>query len=74
MGTTEETYAGSGSYYYAFGGAPKVDWSGVENYSTRLLTDLCYQSLDPVSGQKSAIYRTKGIIKKFEKGDKLSKF
>ena len=74
MGTTEETYAGSGSYYYAFGGAPKVDWSGVENYDTRLLTDLCYRSLDPVSGQKSAIYRTKGLIKKFEKGDKLSEF
>ena len=25
MGTTEETYAGSGTYYYAFGGEPLPD-------------------------------------------------
>lgn len=74
MGTTEETYPGSGSFYYAFGGAPSVDWSKIGNLSSRLLTDLCYRSLDPVSGQKSALYRTKGLEKKFEKGEKLSDF
>ena len=74
MGTTEETYPGSGSYYYSFGGEPKLDWSGIKDPSSRLLTDLCYRSLDPVAGQKSTIYRTKGLEKKYERTEKLSDF
>jgi hypothetical protein len=74
MGTTEETFPGSGVYYYAFGGAPKADWSGIEDPSTRLLSDLCFRSLDPVAGQKSTLYRIKGLSKPFDRSQKLSDF
>ena len=74
MGTTEETYSGSGVFYYAFGGAPKYDWSGIEKLNERVVNDLCYRSLDPVSGQKSATYRTRGMEKGYERSDKLSEF
>jgi hypothetical protein len=74
MGTTEETYTGSNSFYYAFGGEPKPDWSGIKDLSSRLLSDLCFRSLDPVSGQKSTHYRTKGLAKLYERGQKLSEF
>ena len=74
MGTTEETYPGSGVYYYAFGGAPEPDWTGIEDPSTRLLSDLCYRSLDPVSGQKSTLHRIKGMKKQYDRSQKLSDF
>jgi hypothetical protein len=74
FGTVEETYPGSGIYYYAFGGAPKRDWSGIEDPSARLLSEACYRSLDPITGQKAAHYRTKPLSKKFEKSMKLSDF
>jgi hypothetical protein len=48
MGTTEETYQGSKTYYHAFGGIPKSDWSGLQDKSKRLCTDLCFRSLDPI--------------------------
>jgi hypothetical protein len=74
MGTTEETFPGSGVYYYVFGGAPKSDWSGIKNPDTQVLSDLCYLSLDPVSGQKSTHYRIKGLEKPFDRSQKLSDF
>ena len=74
MGTTEETYTGSNSFYYAFGGEPKPDWTGIKDLSSRLLSDLCFRSLDPVSGQKSTHYRIKGLTKLYERGQKLSEF
>lgn len=74
MGTTEETYPGSGVYYYAFGGAPKPDWTGIEDPSSRLLSDLCFRSLDPVSGQKSTLHRIKGLKKQYDRSQKLSDF
>lgn len=76
MGTTEETYAGSNVFYYAFGGVPKPDWSGLDASSERLLADTCFRSLDPVSGQKSGKYRTSGLEldEKYKKGMKLSEF
>ena len=74
MGTTEETYAGSNVFYYAFGGSPKADWSGLFKKSERLLADTCFRSLDPVTGQKSGHYRTKGLEETFKRGMKLSEF
>ena len=74
MGTTEETFPGSGVYYYAFGGAPKADWSGIEDTNTHLLSDLCFRSLDPVAGQKSTLYRIKGLDKTYDRTQKLSDF
>ena len=65
MGTCEETYPGSGSYYYVFGGKPKADWSGIEDLSSRTMSDLCFRSLDPVAGQKSSHYRTKPLSTKY---------
>ena len=40
MGTTEETYPGSDSFYYAFGGAPLSDWSGIKDPASRLISDM----------------------------------
>jgi hypothetical protein len=74
MGSTEETYANSNVYYYAFGGKPKVDWSGLEHKPDRLLSDLCFRSLDPIAGQKSAVVRTKGLSERYEKSNKLTDF
>ena len=74
MGTTEETYSGSGDYYYAFGGEPLPDWSGIKDLDTRLLSDLCFRSVDPVSGQKSSVIRTRGISTKYQRKDKLAVF
>ena len=74
MGTCEETYAGSSSYYLVFGGKPKPDWTGIEDITDRTMSDLCFRSLDPVAGQKSTYYRTKGITTKFEAKDSLNDF
>jgi hypothetical protein len=74
MGTTEETFPGSEVYYYAFGGAPKSDWSGIEDLDSHLLSDLCFRALDPVAGQKSTHYRIKGLEKQFDRTMKLSDF
>ena len=74
MGSTEETYANSNTFYYAFGGKPRHDWSGLENRYDRLLSDLCFRSLDPIAGQKSAVLRTKGLTERFEKSHKLTDF
>ena len=74
MGTTEETYPGSRVYYYAFGGAPKPDWSGIQDVNSRLLSDLCFRSLDPVAGQKSTLHRIKGLEKPYDRTQKLSDF
>ena len=74
MGTCEETYAGSNSYYMVFGGKPKADWSGIEDKSTRTMSDLCFRSMDPVAGQKSTFYRTKGISTKFDSKHSLTDF
>ena len=65
MGTTEETYSQSGEFYYAFGGEPLPDWSNLAHPTDRLINDLCFRPIDPVSGQKSSIYRTKGLTHKF---------
>ena len=74
LGTVEETYAGSGTYYFAFGGAPKRDLSGIADPMARLLSEPCYRSLDPVAGQKTAHYRTKALPKRFDSSMKLSDF
>ena len=74
MGTTEETYSGSGDYYYAFGGEPLHDWSGIKDLNSRLLSDLCFRPVDPVSGQKSSVLRTKGLASKYQRKDKLAVF
>ena len=74
MGSTEETYSGSESFYYAFGGAPLPDWSGIADKSKRRLTDLCFRPLDPVSGQKSSVYRTTGLVKPYTQDQKLAEF
>ena len=74
MGTCEETYKGSGTYYYVFGGKPKADWSGIEDLKDRSMSDLCFRSLDPVVGQKSAHYRTKALTNKFEVKNSISDF
>ena len=65
MGTFQETYSCSGSFYYAFGGKPLANWTGIMNLNNRSMSDLCFRSLDPVAGQKSAYYRTKGLSNKF---------
>ena len=74
MGTTEETYIGSKVFYYAFGGEPESDWTGVTNTNERLMSDLCFRSLDPVAGQKSTQRRTKGLSDKFEAKHNLTEF
>ena len=74
MGTCEETYPGSGSYYYVFGGKPKADWSGIEDPSSRTMSDLCFRSLDPVAGQKSSHYRTKPLSTKFDVKKSITDF
>ena len=74
MGTCEETYPGSGSYYYVFGGKPKADWSGIEDLSSRTMSDLCFRSLDPVAGQKSSHYRTKPLSTKFDVKKSITDF
>ena len=74
MGTCEETYAGSGSYYYVFGGEPNRYWTKIKNPDKRILTDHCFRPLDPVSGQKSSRYRTKGLTKKFGTKQSLTEF
>ena len=74
MGTAEETYAGSGTYYYAFGGEPNYKWTGLADPSERLLGDLCFRSLDPIAGQKSALVRTKSLDLKLTNTSKLSEF
>ena len=74
MGTTEETYPGSESYYYAFGGAPKSDWSGIKDPTTRLISDMCCRPTDRVSGQKATISRQKGLELKYAQGVKVSDF
>ena len=74
MGTTEETFRGSGDFYYAFGGEPLPDWSAIKDLSSRLLSDLCFRSVDPVSGQKSSVIRTKGLSPKYQRKDKLAIF
>ena len=52
MGTTEETFPGSNNFYYAFGGKPKGDWSGIEDLNSRLITDASCRPTDRVTGQK----------------------
>ena len=74
MGTTEETYPGSGVYYYAFGGVPKSDWSGIKDPNARLVSDMCCRPTDQVSGQKGTIARQKGLEVKYSQGVKLSDF
>ena len=74
MGTTEETFPQSGEFYYTFGGEPLPDWSSLANPTDRILNDLCFRPVDPVSGQKSSIYRTKGLPQKFSTTHKLTLF
>jgi hypothetical protein len=74
MGSTKETYAGSNVFYYAFGGEPLPDWSGINDPNSRLLSDLCDHLLDPVSGQKSTLCRTKGLSKTYDQSQKLLDF
>ena len=74
MGTIEETYAGSKVFYIAFGGEPLPDWTGIRDASSRLLSDLCFRSLDPVAGQKSTLHRIKGLSKPYDRKQKLSEF
>ena len=58
MGTSEETYPGSRTYYLVFGGKPRPNWTGIEDLSTRSMSDLCFRFLDPVAGKKIMHYRT----------------
>ena len=74
MGTCQETYAGSGTFYYAFGGKPLADWTGIKDLSNRSMSDLCFRSLDPVAGQKSSYYRTKGLSNRFGSKESLTDF
>ena len=74
MGTCEETFMGSNVFYYVFGGKPKADWSGIQDLSDRSMSDLCFRSLDPVAGQKSSHYRTKGLSTKFGTKSNLADF
>ena len=74
MGTCEETFKGSGSFYYVFGGKPKADWSGIKDLRERSMSDLCYRSLDPVVGQKSVHYRTKPLSSKYGAKNNLATF
>ena len=59
MESVKETYMGSNSFYYPFGSKPRANWNGTKK--SRLLANLCFQALDPVSGQKSSIYQMKGF-------------
>jgi hypothetical protein len=72
MDTTEETYQGSKTYYYTFVTTPKSDWSGLQDKKKYLCTDLCFRSLDPIAGQKSALVRQTGLGTKYDKDQKLS--
>ena len=74
MGTTEETYPGSQDYYYAFGGKPYADWRGVDGLGDRIMNNFRVRPLDPVSGQKAAAHRIKGLTTKFTHKSKLSDF
>ena len=74
MGTTEETYSGSGDFYYAFGGEPLPDWTAIKDPTQRLLSDLCFRPVDPVAGQKSSVIRTTGLKHPFSRKDKLTIF
>ena len=74
MGTCIETYKGSKSYHLLFGGKPKADWSGIEDPDSRTSSDLQFRSLDPVAGQKSTVYRQKGLSKKFDPKQNLNDF
>jgi hypothetical protein len=74
MGTTEETYQGSKTYYYAFRGTPKSDWSGFQDKTKLLCTDLYFRSLDPIVGQKSTLVHQTGLGTKYDKEQKLSEF
>ena len=74
MGTCQETYPGSKSFYFEFGGKPKADWTGIENTGDRIGSDLCFRSLDPVAGQKSTHYRTKGLSTKFDVKQSITDF
>ena len=74
MGSCEETYPGSGVFYYVFGGEPSRYWQSIKDPSKRSFSDLCFRSLDPVSGQKSTRLRTKGISKKYESRKSLTEF
>ena len=74
MGTCQETYPYSGSFYFAFGGQPLADWTGIKDLNSRSMSDLCFRSLDPVAGQKSAHYRTKGLSTKFNNKSSLTDF
>ena len=74
MGTTEETYPGSSSYYYAFGGEPKGDWSGIKDLKSRMISDMCCRPTDRVTGQKSTLARQKGLDVPYSQGVRLSEF
>ena len=74
MGTCIETFIGSNSFHCLFGGTPKADWSGIEDPDQRSRSDLQFRSLDPVAGQKSTLYRQKGLSKKFERKHNLTEF
>ena len=75
MGTTKDTYLGSGTYYYAFGGQPNYNWTGLTDPSEHLLGDLCFRSLDPIAGQKCALVCTKSLDElKLTNTTKLSEF
>jgi hypothetical protein len=43
MGTIEQTYLGSGIYYYAFGIEPKYDWTGLTDPS-KIISLMIYVS------------------------------
>ena len=74
MGSCEETYPGSGVFYYVFGGELSRYWQSIKDPSKRSFSDLCFRSLDPVSGQKSTRLRTKGISKKYDSRKSLTEF
>ena len=74
MGTTEETYDGSNSYYYAFGGKPDAHWMYIDGLDDRRLSDQCFRPIDPVSGQKSSSFRQKGLAVKFTSKQRISDF
>jgi hypothetical protein len=60
MGTTEETYPGSNVFYYAFGGQPKTDWSGLDPSSERLLADTYSDHWIPYLDRRVACIAQKG--------------
>ena len=74
MGTCEETYKGSKSYYLVFGGMPRADWSGIADLDSRSMSDLCFRSLDPVAGQKSTHFRIKPLSNKLDARDNITDF